>query len=150
MPPRPSCTESPVMFAASTDPKAIEGLTWALCDLTSGKHPDFYVSFVTVLILLAVTAPAALAFGFGGATAARAQFLPACWFGKVYIAMVRGVPDIIFFLFFVIALNQAIEWSKHQIVCPDWTEPVRQGLKFKVCQAANVPLSSSSALRHQT
>jgi polar amino acid transport system permease protein len=137
------------MFAACADPKAIEGLTWALCYLTSGKHLDFYWSFVVVLVLLAVTAPAALAFGFGGATAARSHVLPARWFGKAYIAMVRGIPDIIFFLFFVIALDQAIEWSKHQIVCPDWTEPVRQGLEFKVCPEAKVPLSSSSAIWHQ-
>ncbi|MES2144701.1 MAG: ABC transporter permease subunit [Pseudomonadota bacterium] len=137
------------MFAACANPKVIEGLTWLSCYLTSGKHLDFYWSFAVVLALLAVTAPAALAFGFGGATAARSQFLPARWFGKVYIAMVRGIPDIIFFLFFVIALDQAIEWSKHQIVCPDWTEPVRQGLEFKVCPAAKVPLSSSAAIWHQ-
>jgi polar amino acid transport system permease protein len=137
------------MFAACADPKAIEGLTWALCYLTSGKHLDFYWSFVVVLVLLAATAPAALAFGFGGATAARSHVLPARWFGKAYIAMVRGIPDIIFFLFFVIALDQAIEWSKHQIVCPDWTEPVRQGLEFKVCPEAKVPSSSSAAIWHQ-
>ena len=121
------------MFAACADPKAIEGLTWALCYLTSGKHLDFYWSFLVVLALLAITAPAALAFGFGGATAARSGFLPARWLGKVYIAMVRGVPDIIFFLFFVIALDQAVEWTKHQIVCPD----------------AKVPHSSSAAIWHQ-
>ncbi len=137
------------MFAACADPKAIEGLTWALCYLTSGKHLDFYWSFLVVLALLAITAPAALAFGFGGATAARSGFLPARWLGNVYIAMVRGVPDIIFFLFFVIALDQAIEWTKHQIVCPDWTEPVRQGLEFRVCPDAKVPHSSSAAIWHQ-
>ena len=31
-----------------------------LCYLTTGKHAAFYVSFGTVLILLAITAPAAL------------------------------------------------------------------------------------------
>ncbi len=146
---RPSQPESIPMFAACADPKAIEGFNWLSCYLTSGKHLDFYWSFVVVLGLLAITAPAALAFGFGGATAARSQFLPARCFGKVYIAMVRGIPDIIFFLFFVIALDQAIEWSKHQIVCPGWTEPVRRGLEFRVCPEAKVPLSSSSALWHQ-
>ena len=98
------------MLSACADPKSIEGLTWAVCYLTSGKHIAFYWSFVTVMLLLAITAPAALLFGFGGATAARSPFLPARVFGKTYIAMVRGVPDIVFFLFFVIALDQAIEY----------------------------------------
>ena len=49
------------MLDACADPKSIEGLTWAFCYLTSAKHVDFYWSFVTVLALLAVTAPAALA-----------------------------------------------------------------------------------------
>ena len=48
------------MFEACADPKSIEGLTWLTCYLTSGKHLDFYWSFVTVLLLLAVTAPAAI------------------------------------------------------------------------------------------
>jgi polar amino acid transport system permease protein len=137
------------MFAACADPKAIEGLTWLTCYLTSGKHLDFYWSFLTVLTLLAITAPVALAMGFAGATAARSRFLPLSLLGKGYAAVVRGVPDIVFFLFFVIALDQGIEWTKHQIVCPDWTEPVRQGLEFRVCPEAKVPLSSSSAAWHQ-
>jgi polar amino acid transport system permease protein len=137
------------MFEACADPKAIEGLTWLGCYLTSGKHLDFYWSFVVVLILLAVTAPAALALGFGGAMAARSHLLPLRLLGKTYTAMVRGIPDIVFFLFFVIALDQAIEWSKHQIVCPGWTEPIRQGLEFRVCPEAKVPLGSASAFWHQ-
>ena len=72
------------------------------CYLTTGKHMAFYWSFGTVLILLAITAPAALAFGFGGASAARSRFAPLRWFGNGYIAIVRGVPDIAFFLFFVL------------------------------------------------
>ena len=137
------------MFAACADPKAIEGLTWLSCYLTSGKHLDFYGSFLTVILLLAITAPAALAMGFGGAMAARSRFLPLSLLGKAYAAVVRGVPDIVFFLFFVIALDQAIEWSVHQIRCPDWTEPVRQGLEFRVCPQAKVPLAASSAIWHQ-
>ena len=39
------------MFAVCADPKSIEGLTWLSCYLTSGKHLDFYMSFVTVLAL---------------------------------------------------------------------------------------------------
>ena len=35
--------------------------------------------------------------GFMGATAARSHLAPVSWLGKIYIWMVRGVPDIIFF-----------------------------------------------------
>lgn len=136
------------MFSFCADPKTLEGLEWLVCYLTSAKHFDFYGSFLTVLLLLAITAPAALAFGFGGATAARSQNLIARAFGKTYIAMVRGIPDIIFFLFFVIALDQGIEYLKHLMVCPAGSEWPWQGKEFRVCQAAKVPLGSSAAGWH--
>jgi polar amino acid transport system permease protein len=137
------------MFSACADPKSIEGLQWLLCYLTTGKHVDFYWSFATVLSLLAITAPVAMGFGFAGAMAARSQILPLRWLGKGYTGMVRGVPDIVFFLFFVIALDQGIEWLNHQVQCPDWTAPIRQGLEFRVCPEAKVPLGSSPQWIHK-
>ncbi|MDR0808923.1 MAG: ABC transporter permease subunit [Gemmobacter sp.] len=137
------------MFNFCADPKSLEGFSWLLCYLTSVKHISFYWSFLTVLVLLAVAAPSALLFGFGGALAARSHIPPLRWLGKLYTAMVRGVPDIVFFMFFIIALDQGIEWMKHQIVCPDWTEPIRQGLEFRVCPQAKVPLGSSPQIWHQ-
>ena len=110
----------------------------------------FYTSFATVLLLLAITAPTALMFGFAGASAARSQFAPVRWFGKIYIAIVRGVPDIVFFLFFVIALDQALEWMRHKTLCPDWTENIRQGADFVVCQAAKLPQGDSPQWVHKT
>ncbi len=110
----------------------------------------FYSSFGTVMLLLAITAPVALLFGFGGATAARSTVAPLRWFGKGYTAIVRGIPDIAFFLFFVIALDQAFEYLRHKVLCPDWTEPVRQGNDFVVCAAAKLPLSSSPQWVHET
>ena len=109
----------------------------------------FYFSFGTVLLLLAVTAPTALLFGFGGAVSARSRFLPLRVFGNVYTAIVRGVPDIVFFLFFVIALDQAFEWLRHQAMCPGWAEPIRQGNDFIVCDAAKLPLSTSPQWVHE-
>ena len=75
----------------------------------------FYASFGTVLLLMAIAAPSALLFGFGGAVAARSGFLPLRWLGKGYTAMVRGVPDIVFFLFVPIAIDQMLEWTRHQV-----------------------------------
>lgn len=133
-----------------TDPSILSGFNWMLCYLTTGKHMALYVSVGTVLLLLTITAPVALAFGFGGASAARSRFLPLSWLGKGYIAIVRGVPDIAFFLFFVIALDQAFEWLRHQVKCPDWDEPIRQGNDFVVCAAAKLPLGTSPQWMHET
>ncbi len=137
------------MFDFCTDPDSLETFRWMACYLTTGKHMGFYQSFATVLILLAVTAPVALSFGFGGAMAARSRIAPLSWFGKGYIAIVRGVPDIAFFLFFVIALDQLIEWARHKVICPDWTDPIRQGNDFVVCSAAKMPLGTAPQWIHE-
>lgn len=138
------------MFAFCTDPDSLDTARWFACYLSSGKHMGFYASFGTVLLLLAITAPVALVFGFGGAAAARSRFLPLRWFGKGYTAIVRGVPDIVFFLFFVIALDQAFEWLRHQVKCPDWDEPIRQGNDFIVCPAAKLPLGNAPQWVHES
>ncbi len=138
------------MFSFCTDPSVLSDRPWMACYLTTGKHMSIYYSVFTVLLLLAITAPVALAFGFGGATAARSSFAPLRWFGKSYIAIVRGVPDIAFFLFFVIALDQGIEYLRHKALCRDWTEPVRQGNDFVVCQAAKMPLGDAPQWVHET
>ncbi|MVO16901.1 ABC transporter permease subunit [Parasedimentitalea huanghaiensis] len=138
------------MFSYCSDPATLEGIKWLSCYLTTGKHMSFYTSFGTVLLLLAITAPTAMAVGFGGAMAARARFAPLSWLGKGYIAIVRGVPDIAFFMFFVIALDQGIEWLLHKVKCPDWDEPIRQGSDFVVCDIAKMPLGSSPQWMHET
>ncbi|MBC9246916.1 ABC transporter permease subunit [Paracoccus sp. 11-3] len=135
------------MFASCADPASLEGLSWLMCYLTSGKHLLFYASFGTVLLLLIITAPIALLFGFGGAMASRSPFWPLRWFGKIYTSMVRGVPDIVFFLFVPIALDQGFEWMRHQVLC-DSDAPVRQGNDFVVCAAAKLPLSASPPWVH--
>ncbi|WP_090218209.1 ABC transporter permease [Litoreibacter janthinus] len=137
------------MFSYCADPSTLEGLSWLSCYLTTGKHMGLYWAFGTVLTLLAITAPAALIFGFGGAVAARSKILPIRWFGKIYISVVRGVPDIAFFLFFVIALDQGFEWMRHQYLCPDWDQPIRQGNDFVVCQAAKLPLGNAPQWVHE-
>ncbi|MGX9856355.1 ABC transporter permease [Limimaricola variabilis] len=137
------------MFASCADPETLSGLNWLACYLTTGKHLAFYGAFGTVLLLLAVTAPVALLFGFGGAVAARSRFAPLSWLGRSYIAVVRGVPDIAFFLFFVIALDQGIEWLRHKAKCPDWDQPIRQGNDFIVCAEAKMPLSTSAQWVHE-
>lgn len=138
------------MFSFCTDPSTLESFQWISCYLTTGKHMNFYIAFGTVLLLLAITAPVALAFGFAGATAARSRIAPLRWMGKGYTAIVRGVPDIAFFLFFVIALDQAIEFLRHKAKCPDWDQPIRQGNDFIVCAEAKMPLGNAAQWIHET
>ncbi|MDP5306122.1 ABC transporter permease [Paracoccus spongiarum] len=136
------------MFASCAEPASLQGLEWLTCYLTSGKHMLFYASFGTVLLLLAVTAPVALLFGFGGAMASRSQIAPLRWFGRIYTSMVRGVPDIIFFLFVPIALDQVIEWARSRVLCESRVPPW-QGNEFVVCPAAKMPLSTSPEWMHE-
>ncbi|MFZ7093171.1 ABC transporter permease [Primorskyibacter sp. 2E233] len=138
------------MFDFCTNPESLSGLSWLACYLTTGKHLAIYWSVGTVLLLLAITAPAALLFGFCGATAARSGVAPLRWLGRGYIAVVRGVPDIAFFLFFVIALDQGIEWLRHKVKCPDWDQPIRQGNDFVVCAEAKMPLGNAAQWVHET
>ncbi|MFD3189542.1 ABC transporter permease [Sedimentitalea sp. HM32M-2] len=138
------------MFSFCTDPDTLGTLRWFACYLTTGVHISFYVAFLKVLLLLAITAPVALGFGFLGAMAARSRITPLRWIGKTYIALVRGVPDIAFFLFFVIALDQAFEFMRHRVLCPDWDQPIRQGSDFVVCTAAKLPLSTAPQWVHET
>ena len=138
------------MFSFCTDPDSLGNARWMACYLTTGVHFQFYAAFLKVLMLLAITAPVALTFGFFGAMAARSRVAPVAWVGKIYIAVVRGVPDIAFFLFFVIALDQGFEYLSHKVLCPDWDQPVRQGSDFIVCQAAKLPLGTSPEWVHET
>ena len=90
-----------------------------------------------------------MALGFAGAIASRSRLMPVAVLGKGYAAIARGIPDIIFFLFFVFALDQGVEWLRHQLICPDWSEPIRQGNDFLVCPDAKLPLSSAPQWVHE-
>ena len=136
------------MFEYCADHKALEGLAWLSCYVTTPKHMSFYSSFLVVMCLLALAAPLAMLFGFLGAIASRSSNNPIRFLGKGYLAMIRGIPDIVFFLFIPIALDQAFEFLRHKILCPEVTEAVRQGNDFVVCKAAKLPLSTASEWVH--
>ena len=136
------------MFGFCADPDTLSGAAWFACYLTSGTHQAFYASFLVVLGLLAVTAPLALLLGFAGAVAARSRLVPVRLIGKGYTAMVRGVPDVLFFLFVPFAMDQGLEWLRHQAKCPDWSDPIRRGSDFVVCDAAKLPLSQAAEWVH--
>jgi polar amino acid transport system permease protein len=136
------------MFSFCTDPSALPQWQWFACYLTSGTHLAFYWSFLIVIILIVLAAPASLLLGFGGALALRSRLAPLRWLGTGYTSMVRGVPDIVFFLFVPIAVDQGLEYLMHQTRCPHWEEPIRRGSDFVVCAEAKVPLSSAPSWTH--
>ena len=136
------------MFEYCADPKSLEGLAWLSCYVTTPKHMSFYGSFFVVICLLASAAPLAMLFGFLGAIASRSSQTLIRVMGKGYLAMIRGIPDIVFFLFIPIALDQAFEFLRHKILCSDVTEAIRQGNDFVVCKAAKLPLSTASEWVH--
>jgi len=136
------------MMFSCTNPDQIEGLNWLICYLGTAKHMAFYQSFLVVLTLVLVTAPLAMLFGLMAASASRSAIAVMRWPAKIYIAMVRGVPDIVFFLFVPLALDQGIEYIRHRALCSDQTGSVWQGNDFIVCDIAKMPLSSASAWVH--
>ena len=136
------------MFESCADPASLSGLPWLACYLTTGKHLAFYQSFGTVIALLVLAVPPIMALGFLGAMARRSHVLPVHALGWGYTSMVRGIPDIVFFLFVPIALDQGLEWTMHQLRCPDWDEPIRRGNDFVVCPAAKVPLTTAAPWLH--
>ena len=136
------------MFSYCVDPKTLEGLAWFSCYLTTAKHMSFYSSFLVVMLLISLAAPLAMAFGFAGSMASRSSLRSVSYIGKGYLSMIRGIPDIVFFLFIPIALDQAFEYLRHKILCPDVIEPIRQGNDFVVCSAAKLPLNTSSEWVH--
>ena len=109
----------------------------------------FYLSFLVVLVLLALAAPAAMLFGFIGALACRSRVVPVRLLGQGYINMVRGIPDIAFFLFVPVALDQAFEFLRHKTFCSEITQPVWRGNEFLVCDAAKLPLGTSPQWVHE-
>lgn len=136
------------MFQFCTDPSTLPDWQWFACYLTTATHFALYRSVLVVLLLLALAGPLALALGFAAALAIRSGGVVLRAVGTVYVSMVRGIPDVVFFLFVPIAIDQGVEYIRHRLFCPDWSEPVRRGNDFVVCAQAKFPLSNAPAWTH--
>ena len=137
------------MLDICADPSTLSEFFWVICYLTTAKHFAFYVSFLVVLVLLAIAAPLSLLFGFIATIGTRSSNWIIQIFSKSYINMVRGIPDVVFFLFVPLALDQFFEFIRHKIICFDVVEPIWQGTDFVVCKAAKLPLSTADLWVHQ-
>ena len=94
-----------------------EHLSFWLGYLTNGKHLAFYAAFQYTIGAAVLGSVFALAFGLGGAVLLRSRFFISRAIGFGYANIVRGVPDVLFFLFFPLAFEQGVEWFMAKGVC---------------------------------
>lgn len=104
--------------------------------LTNGKHLTWYASVQYTLAAAVLGAAVALALGVFGATLKNSRFPPFRWLAGGYISITRGVPDVLFFLFFPLAFEQVVELIRAQAVCAPDELAARAGL-WPPCNAAN-------------
>jgi polar amino acid transport system permease protein len=86
--------------------------------LTNGRHLNWYASFQYTVIAALLGGAFALLFGIGGAALRNSSLPPLKLLGTIYINMVRGVPDVLFFIFFPLAFEQLVELVIAQSACP--------------------------------
>lgn len=105
--------------------------------LTNGKHLNWYASVQYTLAAAILGAACALLFGLVGAALRNASNPLPRLCGTIYVNMVRGIPDVLFFLFFPLAFEQLLELFRAQAVCTPETLAGREGL-WPPCQDANL------------
>lgn len=113
--------------------------------LTNGKHLSWYASVQYTLIAMVFGALVALILGLLAAAIRNSAPLPFRWLAAGYINIVRGVPDILFFLFFPIAFEQGIEWLLSSRVCTAETLALNTG-QWPPCDLANLSFSREAYL----
>ena len=113
--------------------------------LTNGKHLGWYASVQYTLEAMVFGALVALILGLVAATLRNSGPLPLRWLAAGYINIVRGVPDVLFFLFFPIAFEQGLEWIYSTQVCTPETLALNTG-QWPPCDAANLSFSKTEYL----
>lgn len=105
--------------------------------ITNGKHLAWYASLRFTLFAAVFGAAFALGFGLLGASLMRSRFFAARLVGQLYANIVRGVPDVLFFLFFPLAFEQLLESILSTQVCTADQVAARAG-QWPPCAAANL------------
>jgi polar amino acid transport system permease protein len=113
-----------------------EGAAFWFGYFTNGKHLTWYASVQYTLTAAVLGALLALGFGLLGATARNSRFAALRLIGAGYTNMVRGVPDVLFFLFFPLAFEQLVEFIGAQSVCSPAELADNPGV-WPPCAAAN-------------
>jgi polar amino acid transport system permease protein len=112
---------------------------------TNGKHLAWYASFRFTILAAVLGALLGLTFGLGGTALLRSRFALLRIIGQAYANIVRGVPDVLFFLFFPLAFEQTVEWIWSKQVCTPESIAARAAA-WPPCADANWFLSSTEYL----
>ncbi len=109
--------------------------------LTNGKHLSWYASLQFTIFAALFGALIALLLGLAAAAIRNSAPWPFRLLAAGYINIVRGVPDVLFFLFFPLAFEQAMEWIAATQICTPETLALNAG-QWPPCDAANWRLDS--------
>ena len=109
--------------------------------ISNGKHVGWYASVQYTLEALLLGAAVALLLGVVAAAVRNSAPAPFSWLAAGYINIVRGVPDVLFFLFFPLAFEQGLEWVLSFQVCTPDTLALNVG-KWPPCPAANLSFNT--------
>ena len=112
--------------------------------ITNGKHLMWYASVRYTLIAAVVGAALAVLFGLLGAALKQSQFGPFRMVGLFYTSIVRGVPDVLFFLFFPLAFEQTVEYIMSRSRCS--AEELAAAVNWPPCDAAQWYLATTDYL----
>lgn len=113
--------------------------------ITNGKHMKWYASLQYTLIVAVAGAACAVIFGLIGAGLKQSAIAPLRWIGSIYINMVRGIPDILFILFFPLAFEQLVEYIFSLSRCTA-AEIASNAGSWPPCDAAQWYLDSTAYL----
>jgi polar amino acid transport system permease protein len=113
--------------------------------LTNGKHLGWYASLQYTIAAALLGGAVALLLGLIAAAVRNGAPAPLRWLAAGYINVVRGVPDVLFFLFFPLAFEQGIEWAVATQVCTPETLSLNAG-QWPPCDAANWRLGTPEHL----
>ena len=122
-----------------------DDIVFWLSYLTNGKHLTWYASFQFTIFAALAGGILAVVFGLIGATFKNSQILPLRLLGTLYSSIVRGVPDVLFFLFFPLAFEQGVEWVLATQVCSP-EAIAAQTAAWPPCKDANWFLSTREYL----
>lgn len=106
---------------------------------TNGKHLAWYASVQYTLAAGILGALVALTLGVLSAAGRNSRFALARLVSKAYTNALPGIPDVLFFLFFPLAFEQAIEWIRAQAVC---SPAELAAARWPLCPDANLIFGS--------
>lgn len=108
--------------------------------LTNGKHLAWYASVQFTLFAAVAGAAVALIMGLLGASLRNSRILPVRLLGAGYINMTRGIPDVLFFIFFPLAFQQTMELLLSRVVCS--ADEIATAVLWPPCPAAKLNFST--------